>query len=130
MSFLVTLTDPHRTLVFETDQELPILDPLVQRVSSQLHDLNIATALNSFKTERVPGQPLIYNYDIFTNDGRHWSQKFTFVPAAHNEPAMTFSVPHYWRLIEFLPHRDLRDAIFLLVRNLGLVRVEATYGPA
>ena len=47
MSFLIELTDPHRTLTFETDVELPILHALVQSVSSQLELLTAAVPLTA-----------------------------------------------------------------------------------
>jgi hypothetical protein len=128
MSFLIELKDPHRTLTFETDTELPILHTLVQSVSVQLELLRAAVPLTSFKAHRDPDFLLQYHYKILAVDGRLWKQKFSFEAQAHNEPTMTFHVPDYWRLAEFVPHRTLRDSVFGLIRDFGLVRVEAIYG--
>ena len=124
MPYTITLTDPRRTITVVSDVEISLHDVRIKTIADVLESMHRIVPLQSFVAARIPGQPLVYNYDFMTVDQRTFSQRISFT----NGVTMTFIVPQGWRLEEFVPHRTIRDAFVNLVVSAGLERVEAIYG--
>ena len=59
-----------------------------------------------------------YDYTFTTQDGRKWKQSLYFDTPAN--PGMTFTVSDKFMLNEFIPQRDVRDALIELVKDFKL----------
>ena len=72
------------------------------------------TGLEKLTFKRIPASnPPEYNYAMTTPNQRKWKQKILFdLPA---DPSMSFDVDDMFRLTEFTPQRDVRQAMCNLV---------------
>ncbi len=121
--FTLELKDATREITVETDTQLDMLAERARAFAAAVEVLHAAIPLASFLGQRTVGNPLLYTYSFVTRDGRVWNQTINF----QNGVSMTFSVPDGWRLEEFVPHRAVRDAFVLLVRDFGLEKAEVVY---
>ena len=122
--FSIELKDNTRKIEIETDIAVVLYHERVQAFIKAIEALHVATPLTRFIGKRHPMNALVYMYTFDTEDGRTWNQDISFEDGVR----MTFDVEEYWKLEEFVPHREVRNEFVLMVRDFGLERAEVTYG--
>lgn len=112
--------DAIRIVKIDATKDLPMALEPVQTLLRGVDALHAAVPLKEFS---VMFDVDHYVYHIETKYGRVWGQWLRTEPPA----AMTFNVPDYWRLDEFVPHRLVRDTVFLLIQHFFVTHIRITY---
>ena len=91
-----------------------------------INSLHTKTPLVEFNVHKIAGtNPQEHHYGFILADGREWFQILR-VNAQHpqDNTAMNFSIPDFFSLAEFLPHRELRDYVVKLIAMRELEKIE------
>ena len=102
-----------------------IYAPLCQNLFKTAQGLHTVVPLVQIEVKPVDGVPNTYRYDFEAQDGREWKQVLDFTDS--QEAAMTFDVPDCWKMSEFRPHRELREAVITAVQSGGMTKLEIKY---
>lgn len=102
--------------------------PELLRFQTTLGNLHKAVPLAEFIYEdsEDPENPSEYLYKITAVDGRVWKQ-FIFDAQSDPNPLMNFKVNDLWRLNEFAPHREVRNAVVSLAYKYKVCYVKAEF---
>lgn len=119
----LSITDSTKAIEIFTSAPILATDIKVQELLANLNNLKSAIPSLTNMSYKKTGQTWFYK---FWDTSRTWTQKV--VPAAALEDyTMTFDVPDYWKLAEFVANRPVRDAVFTMQLQYGLSSIEVTF---
>lgn len=116
--------DAHIDLVLDSGIEIPAPSRYTQVLLEYVDKLRTGLpGIVSFSYKQNQQGEWVYKFEDST---RVWKQ--IVIPAAAIEDfEMTFDCPDSWELREFMPNRELRDHVFLLVLVAQLTKLEITF---
>lgn len=117
----VYIEDALQTTEIECAQPLPANATELLAISSQLALLNQQTPLKKF-TLKLPAGAAEYLYEIELKDGRVFKQKLR-TNGSVEECEMSFNVPDFWKVKEFIPHRVLRNNCLNVILQYGVTKL-------
>lgn len=98
--------------------------PRTTNLLKYLRELKSITSLTVFSVQEDPPDSKEFSYEFTTQDGRTWSQ---IIKTSAQEAAMTFNVPDFWRLSEFVLHRPIRDEVIAMIAEYGVTEISVTW---
>ena len=104
-----------------------ISSDLIKKLEFYTDVLKEKINLISFETKRISETPLNYSYEFESIDGRKWDQIIKFTNYNDINPFMNFDISDFWKMDEFLYHRDVRDTIILLINSHQLTKCKITW---
>ena len=76
-----------------------------------------AAAISLEKIELTLREDGDFDYELLATDGRVFAQ----VIKGGDDPLMSFAVPDFWKVSEFIRHRPVRDIIVRMIESHGVV---------
>lgn len=125
----ITLTDSTRSTTIQyTGTGLIATTGDIVALLSNLDVLYTAIPLDFLRVDKAGLPANEFRYRIRTKDGRVWRQNLK-VPSLGpiGTYSVTFTVPEYWALPEFVPHREIRDTVVRMIRNYDMYDFDTTW---
>jgi hypothetical protein len=113
-----------RNLKIEVEFDFPLENGPFHALMEALAALRAAIPLASLLIKQTA--PEEYRYEFTSMTGKAWKQMLR-VPADGSEASMTFDVEQYWKVSEFTPHREMRDAVINAIRLYKLTKIEGSW---
>lgn len=110
---------------YDGDTEDIMISQLHVDLHRALDALDSAVSLATFEVKRKVSPVTDYDYSFTSQDGRAWNQVLRIVNPA--DPSMTFDVPDFWKLSEFILHRSVRDSVTQLIVKFGVSKITVTW---
>lgn len=124
---LVLIDDSCMEFRLISEAYVSIHHPLLLGLYATLYGWNERVPLKSV-TLQLSEKPCNYRYHVQHRDGREWEQCIDITgddPAT--DPAMTFSVKHYWRVSEIAEGREVQMALIQAVLTLQVTDAVVTF---
>lgn len=107
---------------------LSLMDLGINNFLESLGLTNAVTPIKEFKVTLVSGNHYVFRLELV--DGRIWSQELFLEGSYFAHTKSTFNIPEPWSTNEVIPNRRLREAVDILLRKHGLVKIEVVKKPA
>ena len=99
---------------------LKVDTPIVSQTVKAARDLHAAVPMGILTVVKDVATTNEYRYSMTAIDGRKWKQRFRMDAA---DALMNFNIDDYWRLTEFIIHRNLRDLLIAILWSYNVENI-------